>query len=537
MKQLLLQPDFLAWRDAARDALRQGFRPEEIDLQDATVPTTLSLIADSEAAPTGTPIHTPHASRAFLEAAKFAACHRDPQRWNLLYRLLYRLQAERNLLKIEVDPDVAQLLRLEGQVRRDLHKMHAFVRFRKVLEPGELVLAGERPEVIDEPVLVADGGRELTEEHHLVLATPTPFGPTKSEIPECWPEIDAATHEVTEHCEHFIAWYQPDHRILPLAAPFFADRFAILRWSILTPDASVSWDPVTKQLRFSPGLPRESAPADDELETLWRTYYSSIFNPARLNPEAMRSEMPVRYWKDLPEVALIPQLITKANTRVASMVTRQQQQPSAKPFVPASPTLTTIHAALPSCRGCELYEHTTQVVPGFGPPDSPLMLVGEQPGDQEDLQGLPFVGPAGKLLRGVLQDLRIDPATVYMTNAVKHFKFVRQGKLRLHKSPRVSEITACRPWLEAEIAAAQPRVVLCLGASASKSLLGGTFSLLRDRGTFRSTPYADRVMATLHPSAILRARDESSRTQMTALLRDDLSLAYQASRESPPSTE
>ena len=534
MKQLLLSPDFQAFREAAREALRQGFRPEELDLQDATVPTTLSLIADTEALPTGTPIHTPHASRAFLDAAKYAACHRDPQRWNLLYRLLYRLQTERNLLKIEVDPDVDHLQRLEGQVRRDLHKMHAFVRFRKVLEPGVPHLSGPRPVVIDEPVLVDTGSRELHEEHHLLLATPTPFGETRTEIPECWPEIDAATEEVTENCEHFIAWYQPDHRILPLAAPFFAERFAILRWSILTPDASVSWNPVTERLTFSSGLPRESAPADDELETLWRTYYASIFNPARLNPDAMRAEMPTRYWKDLPEVALLPDLITRANTRVAAMVTRQQQQPTAQPFVPAAPTLATIHAALPSCRGCSLYEHATQVVPGFGPPDSPLMLVGEQPGDQEDLQGLPFVGPAGKLLRGVLQDLRIDPATVYMTNAVKHFKFVRQGKLRLHKSPRVSEITACRPWLEAEIAAAQPRVVLCLGASASKSLLGGTFSLLRDRGTFRATPYADRVMATLHPSAILRAKDEPSRTQMLSLLRDDLSLAYQASRDADP---
>ncbi len=143
MKQLLLHPDYAAWREAARDALRQGFRPEEIDLQDATVLTTLLLITDTEAAPTGIPIANPNVPRAFLEAAKFAACHRDPQRWNLLYRLLFRLQTERNLLKIEVDPDVAQLLRLEGQVRRDLHKMHAFVRFRKVLEPGQLSVAGE----------------------------------------------------------------------------------------------------------------------------------------------------------------------------------------------------------------------------------------------------------------------------------------------------------------------------------------------------------------------------------------------------------
>ncbi len=531
MKQLLLEPDFLAWRDAARDALRQGYRPEEIDIQDASVPTTLALTLGADETPTGPPITAPNTSKAFLESARYAAAHRDPQRWNLLYRLLYRLQSDRNLLQIEVDPDVDHLLRLEGQVRRDLHKMHAFVRFRKVLEPGEVALPGERPEVIDETVLVPDGSREPAEEHHLVLATPTPFGVTKTNIPECWPEIDAATAKVTENCEHFIAWYQPDHRILPLAAPFFAERFAVLRWSILTPDASVSWDPVQKQLTFSPGLPRDSAPAEDELEVLWRSYYASIFNPARLNPETMRSEMPVRYWKNLPEVTVLPTLITKAQNRVASMVTRQEQQPTAQPFVPVDHTIPLIQAALPACKGCDLYQHATQVVPGNGPADARLMLVGEQPGDQEDLQGLPFVGPAGKLLRKACDELGIDPATVYVTNAVKHFKFVQRGKLRLHQNPRMSEITACRPWLEAEIDAARPKVILCLGASAAKSLLGGTFGLMKDRGKLLTTRYADHVMATIHPSAILRARDEESRVQLYAYLKEDLALAHQTAAQ------
>ncbi|WP_263384762.1 UdgX family uracil-DNA binding protein [Granulicella arctica] len=531
MKHLLLQPDFAAWRDAAREALRLGYRPEEIDLQDASVPTTLALSLGSDETPTGQPITAPHTSKTFLEAAKYASAHRDPQRWNLLYRLLYRLQTERDLMRVEVDRDVDQLLRLDGQVRRDLHKMHAFVRFRKVLEPGEPSYPEGRPTVIDETVLVPDGSRELGEEHHLVLATPTPFGVTKTEIPECWPEIDAATSEVTENCEHFIAWYQPDHRILPLAAPFFAERFAVLRWSILTPDASVSWDPVTKRLTFSPGLPREAAPAEDELETLWRAYYASIFNPARLNPETMRSEMPVRYWKDLPEVSLLPNLITKAQNRVATMVTRQEQQPTAQPFVPAEHTIKVIQAALPSCKGCDLYKHATQVVPGNGPVDARLMFVGEQPGDQEDLQGLPFIGPAGKLLQKACEELGIDRAQIYVTNAVKHFKFVQRGKLRLHQNPRMSEITACRPWLEAEIDAVRPKVILCLGASAAKSLLGGTFGLMKDRGKLINTKYAEHVMATIHPSAILRARDEESRHQLYAYLKEDLALAHQTATQ------
>ena len=293
MKTVLVEPEFDAWRHAARDALRAGFAPGEIDLQDATVPASLALALEAETVATGTGFAQPHVSKAFLETAVVVAVHRDAGRWNLLYRLLYRLQTNRDLLRIETDDDVVEFLRLAAQVRRDLHKMHAFVRFRKVLKPGEPHLPDSWPTVIDE-ALVASSASEA-EPHHLVLATETPFGVNRTEIESC-----ASVAE--EECEQFVAWYQPDHRILPLAAPFFADRFGIMRWTIMTPDATVAWNPETKKLTFAPGLPRESAPAEDELETLWRSYYASIFNPARLNPSVMRSEMPVRYWKDLPEV-------------------------------------------------------------------------------------------------------------------------------------------------------------------------------------------------------------------------------------------
>ncbi len=402
-------------------------------------------------------------------------------------------------------------------MRRDLHKMHAFVRFRKVLEPGDPSL---RPVVVDE-LLPADPNPQA---HHLVLETPTPFGPVKSEIEQCAP----ADPIPDDQCEHFIAWYQPDHRILPLAAPFFAERFAIMRWTILTPDASVSWDPVAKQLSFAPGVPRDRAPAEDELETLWRAYYASIYNPARLNPQAMKSEMPVRYWKNLPEIDMLPTLITQSKTRVATMVTRQQSQPTAQPFVPEDHTLPVLIAAMPSCKGCDLYCHATQVVPGRGPASATLMLVGEQPGDKEDLAGEPFIGPAGAVLDGILAELGIPRPEVFVTNAVKHFKFVQRGKLRLHQNPRMSEISACRPWLLAEIDAVKPKVILCLGASASKSLLGGTFALMKDHGKLIHSPYADKVLATIHPSAVLRARDEPNRQQLKRFLTDDLATAWQA---------
>ena len=518
MRHVLVEPEFEAWRAAAREALHAGYRPEEIDLEDATVPAPLSLALEAEQPATGTPVLRPHTSKAFLEAAQLAAVHRDPQRWNLLYRILYRLQTARELMKLETDEDIVELTRLEAQVKRDLHKMHAFVRFRKVLEPND---PAERPVVLDEEV-IAPPSSDAPVEHHILLATPTPFGPVKTEIESC-PPVDPTPDA---DCEHFIAWYQPDHRILPLAAPFFAERFAIMRWTILTPDASVSWDPIAKQLVFAPGAGRDSAPAEDELETLWRSYYSSIFNPARLNPEAMRSEMPVRYWKNLPEVSLLPNLMTQSKARVEKMVEKQQSQPTAQPFVPEDHSLQSLVAALPGCKGCDLYCHAIQVVPGRGPETASLMLIGEQPGDQEDKAGEPFVGPAGKVLDEVLEQLRIPRSALYVTNAVKHFKFIQRGKLRLHQNPRMSEIMACRPWLLAELETVKPKVVLCLGASASKSLLGGTFALMRDRGKLLSTPFADQVLATIHPSAVLRARDQPNGAQLRQFLTDDLALAY-----------
>lgn len=525
MKHVLVQPDFEAWREAARDALREGYAPGEIDLQDAAVAGTLALSFELEAGPTGVAIAQPYVSQGFLDEARLVSVHRNAGRWNLLYRILYRMQGNRNLLKFETDSDVAEMNRLASQVRRDLHKMHAFVRFRKVMRPGEVLLMKHRPEVVDEVLVPAGASHNGDEgEHRLVLETPTPFGVARSEIEQCEPEVPEAQLSADD-CEHFIAWYQPDHRILPLAAPFFAERFAIMRWSILTPDASVSWDPVTKELLWSAGVPRESAPDEDELEILWRSYYSSIYNPARLNTRAMRSEMPVRYWKNLPEMTLLPTLVTQSKTRVEGMVAKQQEKTSAAPFVPAEHTAEAIGAALPGCKGCDLYRHATQAVGGVGPRNAKMMVVGEQPGDHEDIQGLPFVGPAGQLLDQTLEELGIDRSELYVTNAVKHFKFVQKGKLRLHENPRLSEITACKPWLLAEIDAVRPKLILCLGASAAKSMLGGTFGLMKQRGEVLTTPFAEQVMATLHPSAILRARDDASRLQMMEMFKADLAKA------------
>jgi uracil-DNA glycosylase family protein len=201
-------------------------------------------------------------------------------------------------------------------------------------------------------------------------------------------------------------------------------------------------------------------------------------------------------------------------------------QETAAPFVPAEHRLPVLAQALPDCRGCDLYRYALHAVPGQGRPHVELMLVGEQPGDEEDKQALPFVGPAGQMLNRALAELRIAREDVYVTNAVKHFKFVEKGKRRIHQTPRMSEILACRPWLQAELDAVKPRVLVVLGASAAKSLLGSKFALMKQRGTLVSSPYADCVVATIHPSAVLRAPDHDAREAMYQLFRQDLAFAH-----------
>src|SRR6266566_9299446 len=174
-------------------------------------------------------------------------------------------------------------------------------------------------------------------------------------------------------------------------------------------------------------------------------------------------------------------------------------------------SLAELDAAIARCRGCPLWARATQAVRGEGSPKARIMLVGEQPGDQEDLTGKPFVGPAGRVLDEALAKAGIDRKEVYVTNAVKHFSWEPRGKRRLHKKPRYSEIKACRPWLDAEIAVVKPVVIVCLGATAAQALLGKDFSILRRRGEFVKSALAPYVMATVHPSSILRAMDNDSR--------------------------
>jgi uracil-DNA glycosylase len=197
---------------------------------------------------------------------------------------------------------------------------------------------------------------------------------------------------------------------------------------------------------------------------------------------------------------------------------------SAAAYLPARPTLSKLREAAAGCRACPLWQTGTQTVFGEGAAKAAVMFVGEQPGDQEDKQGRPFVGPAGRLLDEALELAGIDRSKAYVTNAVKHFKWEARGKRRIHAKPSWSEQLACRPWLEAELAVLEPRVLVCLGATAAQSLLGKSFRVTKERGRWLESDLAAHVTATIHPSAILRQRDDESRHRELAAFVEDLKL-------------
>jgi DNA polymerase len=330
----------------------------------------------------------------------------------------------------------------------------------------------------------------------------------------------------------YVAWFEPDHHIVGAAAPFFQRRFAAMHWSILTPEQSAHWDGTT--LVIGDGAPRPPA-ADDGVETLWRTYYASIFNPARLKVDMMRSEMPRKYWRNLPEAPLIRPLVESAARRSSAMIEAKALPANARPqrqevvMVKPDPSkkggaLAALRAEAAHCKACPLWKPATQTVFGEGPDNAKIVLLGEQPGDREDLAGKPFVGPAGVLLDRALEDAGIDRRKVYVTNAVKHFKFTPRGKRRLHQRPNSGEIEACRFWLSGELAVLKPRLVVALGATALHSLAGKPLAIGRSRGRLLKLAGVD-VLPTVHPSYLLRIPDEESRAQEYRRFVDDLMLA------------
>jgi len=453
---------FEDWQENARELLTRSVAPRDVVwVEESGQQPLFGAIAESRGplphVGSGTGAASFKVPKRFVELAKNVAAFRDTKKWGLLYSVLWRIAHENHhLLKVETDDEVIQLLRMEDAVSRDVHHVHAFVRFKKVVD--------------------AEG-------------------------------------------ERYVAWYKPDHKSIRLAAPFFAKRFAGMRWSILTPDGSAHWD--GKGLRFSAGV--DAPPAnEDDLEELWSRYYATTFNPARTNLRMMRSEMPQRFWNTMPELANLGQVLAKAPGRVEEMIGMQKKTPGAGAFVPPSADLNQLRGAVKGCEGCELYKHATQPVFGEGPARARVVLIGEQPGDSEDRAGRPFVGPAGEVLNRVLAEAGIKRTEVYLTNAVKHFAFEERGKRRIHRTPRLSEVTACKPWIEAELEQVGPEIVVCLGATAAKAVFGAQFRLTEQRGKFLESKFAGKTLATYHPSAVLRADSQAGQDELYRILVADL---------------
>jgi DNA polymerase len=437
--------DFDGWREAARTLALADVAAEHIVWQ---IVGEAGDLFGSPAATSDAAVHpTPFAvSRAFVALARTALCHSDPERFALLYRLLLRVREQPAILSDQADPLVRRIERLARVVRRDIHKMHAFVRFREIAEE--------------------DGAAR------------------------------------------FVAWFEPDHHIVRLAAGFFVDRFATMRWSILTPELSLHWD--NGRLREGPGATRADAPSGDPVETTWKRYYAAIFNPARLKMQAMLKEMPRKYWANMPETALIGNLVAHARNREIAMVDRSREQVHASGPDSRSPEAqwATLRTQAAECTRCDLHRCATQTVFGEGPIDGRLMFVGEQPGDQEDLAGRAFIGPAGQLFDRALAEAGVERRSAYVTNAVKHFKYEQRGKRRLHARPNTGEIKACRWWLDQERALIRPQLAVALGTTAAHALLGKATSITSVRGTPQVALDGGEAWVTVHPSFLLRVRND-----------------------------
>jgi DNA polymerase len=323
--------------------------------------------------------------------------------------------------------------------------------------------------------------------------------------------------------ERFVAWFEPEHHILEAAAPFFVDRFRSLAWSILTPEGSAHWDGAS--LTFGPPGRREDAPASDGFEAGWRDYYESTFNPARTNLRAMRSEMPKKYWRNLPETAAIPGLVRAAASRTEAMIEREPQMPVkrnparavAAMSDDAPGSLDELNAVIR--RSEPLVPGATQAVLGEGPLGARIAFVGEQPGDQEDRQGRPFVGPAGQLLARAMEEAGLARPESYLTNAVKHFKFEERGKRRIHQKPTAGEVSHYRWWLDRELDFVAPKLVVALGATAVLALTGKAIPITRARGPAEfGKSYAGFI--TVHPSYLLRLPDEAKPEAYAAFVAD-----------------
>jgi probable DNA metabolism protein len=409
--------DLEEWRAAARALLLAGIAPDQVRWADPALPQ--DLFGSAAPPPQVSARKVGVVPRRFPALAAAAICHADPDRFGLLYSLLWRLQKDRTLLANRDDPEVGKLYRRVAAVMAEIRRMEEQLRFRRAV--------------------AGDGHKGIA------------------------------------------AWFEPKHYVLERVAPHLVRENGREEWTIATPYRTAYWD--GRKLTFGPGGTRPAGgiamfPSGGERNP----WGAPGIGAAEAGSGPAEVEMGVR-------------------SEPTSGRARDPGPPEEEIV-----SLADARAAVQGCRRCPLYKHATQAVFGEGPERAEIMFVGEQPGDQEDLQGRPFVGPAGKIFDAALDKASIDRRSVYVTNAVKHFKFAPRGKKRLHQRPNAGEIEACRFWLNLEREMVRPRLIVALGATAAQSLLGRTATISRLRGKPIELERGTWLYVTIHPSYLLRLR-------------------------------
>ena len=430
MRRIVLESetDWAGWRTATRALVLAGVAPDSVRW---TVDTHDN---DREKLPEGTGSFS--VSRALVGLAALAIQARDPDRFDLLYRLVWRANAGERVLAKTADPEVGRAQGLALAARAEAHRMRTLLRYLPVQE-------GDRT--------------------------------------------------------RWLGWYEPAHRVLEANAQLIARRFPDIAFSILTPDGGAHWDGAHTDgahgdgadLRFSSGAGREAITDDAALKAWWRAHHAGLLRDARIGTSIPEAE-------DLDEAPRPP----------------DRPAPGAVVLPLASyPALSDATREASACRRCHLYQPATQTVFGEGPANARALFVGEQPGDQEDVIGRPFVGPAGQIMDRALEEAGIDRRTIYITNAVKHFKFEPRGKRRIHKTPEAPEIQACRFWLDVEIVGLRPALIVAMGGTAARAVLGRAVTISRERGRPIALPDGQTVFVTVHPSFLLRVPDEDAKAR------------------------
>jgi probable DNA metabolism protein len=418
MRRVVLanETDWEGWRKAARALVLADVPPEAVRWSVRS--------HDEEGDPLQEATGSFGVSRALVTLASLAVQAREPERFNLLYRLVWRANAGERVLEKAEDADVRRVRGLALAVRAEAHRMRTNLRFLTVRE---------------------------------------------------------------ESVPRYLGWYEPAHFVLEANTQLIARRFPEVHFSIVTPEGAAHWD--TAELRFSPGVSHKTIGDDDGLRSWWLSHGRRLLRDARIGTA-------------IPEAEALDE------------APRPPDRPPLGPVVlrlhPDEPLEEAVREAS-GCRRCHLYANATQTVFGEGPAHAKVIFVGEQPGDQEDVIGRPFVGPAGQIMDRAMEEAGIDRRITYITNAVKHFKFEPRGKRRIHKTPEAPEIHACRFWLDVELVRLHPKLVVAMGGTAARALLGRAVTITRERGRPIEMPNGQTTFVTVHPSFLLRVPDEEAK--------------------------